>query len=80
MSVITALGGEWVKGPDDLDSKELAQELLKDDVLIEPSGVLFYPIEEKSQYFRLGFSSLTENKIEAGIKIIVNKIKELTLT
>ncbi len=67
----------WVKGPDGLDSKELAAELLKEGVLIEPSGVLFYPEIEKCQYFRLGFSSLVEDKIEAGIKIIVDKIKEI---
>ena len=67
----------WVKGPDGLDSQELAAELLKEGVLIEPSGVLFYPRAEKCQYFRLGFSSLTVDKIEEGIKIIVAKIKEI---
>ncbi len=43
----------------------------------ESGGVLFYPQVEKCQYFRLGFSSLTVDKIEDGIKIIVAKIKEI---
>ena len=68
----------WIKGPDGLDSRLLAEELKKEGVLIEPADVLYYPRTEKCQYFRLGFSSLTVNKMEDGIKIIVDKIKLLT--
>ncbi|KAG1694726.1 HTH-type transcriptional regulator TauR [Nymphon striatum] len=67
----------WIKGPDGLDSRKLAEELLKEGVLIEPGDVYFYPKKEKCEYFRLGFSSLPEGKIAAGIEIIVKKIKDM---
>lgn len=67
----------WLKGPEGLDSRLLADELLKEGVLIEPGDVFFYPKEEKCPYFKLGFSSLPENKIADGIDIIVKTIKRL---
>ncbi len=68
----------WLKGPDNLDSRELAKELMKEGVLIEPGDVFFYPMQEKCPYFRLGFSSLPQEKIAEGIKKVVKKVKELT--
>ncbi|PID33697.1 MAG: 2-aminoadipate aminotransferase [Thiotrichales bacterium] len=68
----------WIKGPDGLDSRKLAKALLNEGVLIEPGDVYFYPKKEKCEYFRLGFSSLPEDKIAEGIKIIADKIKQLT--
>jgi GntR family transcriptional regulator/MocR family aminotransferase len=78
-ALISHHGGSalWLKGPEGLDSRLLADELLKEGVLIEPGDVYFYPKQEKCPYFRLGFSSLSENKIEPGIKIIIDKIQQL---
>ena len=68
----------WIKGPDGLDSRELANLLLEDGVLIEPGDNLFYPKKGKCPYFRLGFSSLPESKIAEGIQKIAERIKQLT--
>ena len=68
----------WLKGPEGLDSRLLAKVLLKEGVLIEPGDVFFYPKPEKCPYFKLGFSSLPENKIADGIDIIASAIDKLT--
>ena len=68
----------WIKGPAGLDSRKLAEELLKEGVLIEPGDVYYYPKKDKCEFFRLGFSSLPEDKIATGIEKIVDKIKQLT--
>lgn len=79
-ALVSQHGGSalWLKGPDNLDSRLLAKELMKEGVLIEPGDVFFYPKQEKCPYFRLGFSSLPEERIAEGIKKVVKKVKELT--
>lgn len=68
----------WLKGPEGLDSRVLADLLIREGVLIEPGDVFFYPKQEKCRYFKLGFSSLPEDKIADGIDIIVKTIKKIT--
>jgi GntR family transcriptional regulator/MocR family aminotransferase len=67
----------WLKGPDGLDSCELANTLKDEGVLIEPGDVFFYPKQEKCPYFRLGFSSLEEDKIEEGVNKVIEAVKRL---
>ena len=67
----------WIKGPDGLDSQELADRLVEKGVLIEPGDVFFYPRKEKCAYFKLGFSALPEEKITDGIEIIIKTMKEM---
>ena len=47
----------WVKGPDDLDVRELFKKAQEKGVLIEPGDVFFANPEKNRNYFRLGFSS-----------------------
>lgn len=68
----------WLKGPEGLDSRVLANELKNEGVLIEPGDLFFYPKEENCPYFRLGFSSLSEDKIEEGVRKLIEKVKQLT--
>jgi len=72
----------WLKGPDNLDSRELAVELEKEGVLIEPGDVFFYDKDQQTPktcpYFRLGYSSLPEERIAEGIKKVIKKVKQLT--
>lgn len=76
---LTLHGGSalWLKGPKGLDSRVLANRLSKKGVLIEPGDIFFYPQQKKCPYFKLGFSSLPEEKIADGINIIIETIKEL---
>ncbi len=68
----------WIKGPDGIDSRELAERLEKKGVLIEPGDIFYYPKQVACPYFKLGFSALPEERIEAGIDIIIETLKEMT--
>lgn len=67
----------WMRGPDDLDSQKLAGEALKDGVIIEPGDVFFADPAEGRNFFRLGFSSISEDKIEAGIRLLAGATSRL---
>ncbi|MSO92634.1 MAG: PLP-dependent aminotransferase family protein [Rhodospirillales bacterium] len=58
----------WVEGPEALDADRLAEEALKDGVVIEPGRVHFAAEDGPSNCFRLGFSSIAVEKIDPGIK------------
>lgn len=60
----------WVKGPRELDSEVLARQCAQESVLIEPGRINFGATPQPRNYFRLGFSSLDERKIEPGIRIL----------
>ncbi|AUM75810.1 MocR-like pyridoxine biosynthesis transcription factor PdxR [Paracoccus jeotgali] len=60
----------WLKGKDGSDSTKLAAELRNHSVLIEPGAVFFEMPPEPCPYFRLGYGSITEAKITAGLRII----------
>jgi GntR family transcriptional regulator/MocR family aminotransferase len=64
----------WVKGPDGLDAEELAQRAKERSVLIEPGRVHFGAVEAPNSFFRLGFASIEEKRIEPGIKLIAELI------
>jgi len=75
---IPSFGGTsfWVKGPDWLDSERLAEACAARSLLIEP-GRIYFGVENKPRnYFRLGFSSIEERKIEPGIKLLAEMIWE----
>lgn len=67
---LPAFGGTsfWVRGPENLDANQLAQEAAEDGVLIEPGDIFFSEPHLHRNYFRLGFSSIPQERIEAGIE------------
>lgn len=67
-----ASGGSsiWLRGPDGLESIELADRLTRDSVLIEPGGVFFETPPDPCPLFRLGFSSIQAADIPRGIDLI----------
>ena len=68
----------WMKAPKDLDTEILAKSLMKNGVLIEPGKNFFAPPNQLENYYRLAFSSINEEKIEGGIKLVADFIKKLT--
>ena len=58
----------WVRGPGDLDAEKLSVEALKDGVVIEPGSVFFARPDSNRNFFRLGFSSIPEQRISEGIE------------
>lgn len=72
-----AAGGSsiWVRGPDGTDSAALAQALREDSVLIEPGAVFFEEPPVPCPYFRLGYGSIDEDRIEMGIRLIAGRVQ-----
>ena len=56
----------------------LAKSLMKNGVLIEPGKNFFAPPNQLENYYRLAFSSINEEKIEGGIKLVADLIKKFT--
>lgn len=65
----------WVKGPTDLDADALASKAKEKGILIEPGTIFFHGKNRPKNYFRLGFSSISEEKIDAGLPILAKLIK-----
>lgn len=57
----------WLCGPEGLDAGRLARRALKEGVVIEPGEVCFAAPEANRNTFRLGFSSIPEERIAPGI-------------
>ena len=67
----------WVRGPAACNARLLAQACALQRILIEPGDVHFGQDQPPMNYFRLGFSSITENRINDGISLISKKIDRM---
>lgn len=59
----------WVEAPPGVDSRLLTEVALKHGVIIEP-GDDFYAADGPCRHFRMGFSSIAEERIEEGVKLL----------
>ncbi len=64
----------WVQGPPDLDADALAATAREKGVLIEPGAIHFAGDAPPKNHFRLGFSSIPEDRIEPGIALLADLI------
>ena len=64
----------WVRGPDWLDSRVLAQRASSAGILIEPGDVFFQSAPPPLRYFRLGFASIPAERIEPGIRALAEHV------
>ncbi|HQT86931.1 MAG TPA: PLP-dependent aminotransferase family protein [Acidiphilium sp.] len=58
----------WIKGPAGLDAASLAKAAEQRGVLIEPGDVFFQQPNAPCPFFRLGYSSISTDKISAGVQ------------
>lgn len=58
----------WVEGPKGLDATELNRRAMEDGIVIEPGEVFFASPKTNENYFRLGFSSIPDERIEPGLE------------
>lgn len=81
-SVPPSFGGTsyWVKGPDNLNCQRLFEQAKKQGVVIEPGDMFYVGRNPKLNYFRLGYSSITEDKIDEGVRILSELINTSFLT
>ncbi len=84
-TVNAAVGGSalWLKGPSQLDMTAVEAEALKRGVVIESGRVHFHQQpdaaevpRDRSSYSRLGVSSIPIERIEPGIKILAQVVRE----
>ncbi len=68
----------WVKGPAALDSERLAAAVAQQGVLIEPGRITFGVERPPSNYFRLAFSSISDDRIEPGIVTLARNVREMS--
>ena len=60
----------WVRGPNTLNARDLADAAKAKGILIEPGSAFFHPGTEKLNYFRLGFSSISIRQIKEGLPLL----------
>ena len=68
----------WIRGPNWLDSKFLAERALEYGVIIESGHVFYASPPQKCNYFRLGFSSIPTERIEPGVKALAQAAKSIS--
>jgi len=68
----------WVKGPDNLDARELKRLALEKGVVIESGDIYFHSENPPLNYFRLGYSSIATERIRPGIERLAELIRQLT--
>lgn len=68
----------WVKTPAHVDTERLAVAALKEGVVIEPGKVFFHhPGHGNNNFIRMGFSSISNEKIPAGIERLARVYRNL---
>lgn len=71
------LGGSsvWVEGPAGLDTTQLAAEALGHGLIIEPGEFFFEERPPPKHFYRLGFSSIGADRIDAGIDLLAGLVR-----
>lgn len=64
----------WMRAPAGVDTVELARRLRQQSVLVEPGRPFFSGDEVASNYYRLGYSSISSNRIDEGVALISEAI------
>ncbi|MCP1170616.1 hypothetical protein NHG85_19105, partial [Limimaricola sp. ASW11-118] len=65
----------WIEGPPGLCSLRLAEDLLREGVVIEPGAPFFDQLSGPCPFFRLGYSSITSERIGEGVARIAAEVK-----
>lgn len=67
----------WIEGPGGLDTRRLEAASAKRGILIEPGEVNFLDgATAPRNFFRLGFSSIPTDRIEPGLKLLGETIRQ----
>ncbi|MEX0306213.1 MAG: PLP-dependent aminotransferase family protein [Ruegeria sp.] len=71
------LGGSsiWMQAPPHVDTAKLTRDLQRQSVHIEPGEAFFSGQNRPQNYYRLGYSSISSDRIEPGIQQIAEAIR-----
>ena len=64
----------WMRAPDGVDARALAERLRGASVLIEPGHVFFGAPDAPRGFYRLAYSSIDEERIAEGIRLIARAL------
>lgn len=64
----------WMRAPEEVDTLALAETLKSEGVLIEPGQTFFDGANPPRHFYRLGYSSIPEARIEPGLAHIARAI------
>jgi len=65
----------WMRAPAGVDTTQLALDLRKQGVLIEPGQAFFDPARNDQRFYRLGYSSIPTRRIAEGIGLIAEALR-----
>ncbi len=67
----------WVRYPSDRDVKQLVSEAAKRGILVEPDNHYYADQKHQRNYFRMGVTSIPEERIREGVAQLTQLIREL---
>ncbi|MDA7427333.1 PLP-dependent aminotransferase family protein [Primorskyibacter aestuariivivens] len=67
----------WMRAPDGVDTRILAERLREQSVLIEPGHSFFAGPDQPVEYYRLGYSSIPSSRVVEGIARVARAIREM---
>ncbi|MEM9576407.1 MAG: PLP-dependent aminotransferase family protein [Pseudomonadota bacterium] len=75
-----AFGGSsfWMRGPQDVDTQDLAKRLLPKGVLVEPGHSFFAGPSQPRSYYRLAYSSIPASRIPRGIALVAEEFASMS--
>ena len=81
LSCVPTRGGStfWVKIPESVNSAELCTQLLEQGVIIRAGDTTFFEENPPTNYIYIGFSSINTNRINKGMYIIIEQIRNMAL-
>lgn len=65
----------WVEGPQGMDARALATRALAHGLIIEP-GDVFFSSDAPSPHFRMGFTAIADERIEEGVKLLAQLVRQ----
>ena len=65
----------WMQAEPDVDMATVARSLMPQSVIVEPGGPFFAPDNRSHNYYRLGYSSISESRIEPGLALLANALQ-----
>lgn len=68
----------WITGPEQLDGDYLREKAAEQGILIEPVKRYFASAEYPENCFRMGVTSIPQDKIRAGVAKLAELIRQLT--
>lgn len=65
----------WIELPETISAREILEKCIEKKIAFVPGGS-FFPVEHKENTFRINYSNMPQDKIEKGLKILGEVLKE----